>query len=246
VCLLPANESARDADWMRAVAAEMNLSETAFLIRRDDGSYDLRWFTPAVEVALCGHATLASSHVLWERGLLAASETARFHTKSGLLTATRLSDGRIELDFPARRSVPLSAPAGLAEALGAELLNVERSADDDLVEIASAEVLRSLRPDFAYLGRLPLRGVMVTARSDRAPYDFMCRFFAPAVGVDEDPVTGSAHCCLAPYWSARLGKTTMLSYQASARGGVVQVEVRGERVGLTGRAITVLDGELRV
>ncbi len=247
VCLLPA---AREPSWMADVAREMNLSETAFLARRPDGSYDLRWFTPAVEVALCGHATLASAHVLWERGILGPTDTARFHTRSGLLTAARVPGpegaGLIELDFPARPSVPMAVPAGLAEALGAAVLHVGRSADDDLVLVGAEETVRALRPDFAALARLPVRGVMVTARAAAGPYDFVSRFFAPAVGIDEDPVTGSAHCCLAPFWGERLGKTEMLAYQASARGGVLRLALRGDRVGLAGRAVTVLDGALRV
>ena len=244
VCLLP---GPRDPAWMSAVAREMNLAETAFLVRRPDRSYDLRWFTPAVEVRLCGHATLASAHVLWERGLLASTEVAKFHTLSGTLTATRMSDGLIELDFPARPSTPIPPPEGLAEALGAPMLQVRQSADDDLVEVASEAIVRGLTPDFAAVLRaLPVRGVMVTARAAQGPYDFVSRFFAPNVGVNEDAVTGSAHCCLAPFWSERLGKREMLAYQASARGGVVRVAVRGERVGLGGRAITVLEGELRV
>jgi predicted PhzF superfamily epimerase YddE/YHI9 len=243
VCLLPA---AREAPWMAAVAAEMNLSETAFLVPSAGGSYDLRWFTPTVEVALCGHATLASAHVLWERGLLAPSTAARFHTKSGLLTATRAPDGLIELDFPARPSMPAAVPEGLVEVLGEPVLHVGRSADDNLVELASEAAVRRVKPDFKRLAALPVRGVIVTARAAEGPFDFVSRFFAPAAGVDEDPVTGSAHCCLAPFWGERLGKTEMLAYQASARGGVVRVAVRGDRVGLGGRAITVLDGELRV
>jgi PhzF family phenazine biosynthesis protein len=243
VCLLPAP---RDEAWMADVAREMNLAETAFVAPRADGSFDLRWFTPVVEVALCGHATLASAHVLWERGILGPADVARFHTKSGLLTATRTADGLIELDFPARLSTPMPVPEGLADTLGAEVLHTRRSADDDLVEVASEEIVRALRPDFARLAKLPVRGVMVTARAAHPPYDFVSRFFAPAVGIDEDSVTGSAHCCLAPFWSERLGKTEMLAYQASARGGVVRVLCRGDRVGLAGRAITVLDGELRV
>ena len=243
VCLLP---TARDDAWMADVAREMNLSETAFLVPRADGSHDLRWFTPAVEVRLCGHATLASAHVLWERGLLAATETARFHTKSGLLTATRSPDGLIELDFPSRPSTSMATPEGLAEALGVPVLQVRSSADDDLVEVATEVQVRALRPSFAQLARIPVRGVMVTARSEDPAFDFVSRFFAPTVGVDEDPVTGSAHCCLAPFWGERLGKTRMVAYQASARGGVVRVEVVGDRVKLGGRGITVLDGELRV
>ena len=243
VCLLPA---AREQPWMAAVAGEMNLSETAFLAPRADGSYDLRWFTPTVEVALCGHATLASAHVLWERGLLPPDAVARFHTKSGLLTATRAPDGFIELDFPARPSTPMDVPDGLAEALGERVLHVGRSADDELVEVASEAAVRRLNPDLRRLAALPVRGVIVTARAAEGRFDFVSRFFAPAAGVDEDPVTGSAHCCLAPFWGHRLGKTEMLAYQASARGGVVRVVLRGDRVGLGGRAITVLDGELRV
>jgi PhzF family phenazine biosynthesis protein len=243
VCLLA---EARDERWMASVAAEMNLSETAFLVRRADGSYDLRWFTPVVEVALCGHATLASAHALWERGLLAPGEAARFHTRSGLLGAARSPDGLIELDFPSRPSEPIPTPEGLAEALGEPVLHVGRSADDEIVELADEAAVRRLAPDFARLARVPVRGVIVTARSDGAPYDFVSRFFGPRVGVDEDPVTGSAHCCLAPFWGERLGKTEMLAYQASKRGGVVRVRRAGDRVKLGGRAVTVLEGELRV
>jgi PhzF family phenazine biosynthesis protein len=244
VCLLP---EPRDTAWMAAVAREMNLSETAFLVRRSDRSYDLRWFTPTVEVPLCGHATLASAHVLWERGLIDAAEEAVFHTRSGRLSAVRRPDGFIELDFPARRSTPAPAPEGLAEALGAAVVHAERVAEDYLVEVASEEVVRSLRPDFRRLASLPLRVVSVTARPAAAtPHDFVSRFFAPGSGIDEDPVTGSAHCVLGPFWGARLGKTEMSAYQASARGGVVVVRLRGDRVGLAGRAVTVLDGELRV
>ncbi len=184
--------------------------------------------------------------MLWERGLLAPDAVARFHTKSGLLTATRAPDGFIELDFPARPSTPMDVPDGLAEALGERVLHVGRSADDELVELASEAAVRRLKPDIERLAALPVRGVIVTARATEGPFDFVSRFFAPAAGVDEDPVTGSAHCCLAPFWGDRLGKTEMLAYQASARGGVVRVVLRGDRVGLGGRALTVLDGELRV
>jgi predicted PhzF superfamily epimerase YddE/YHI9 len=245
VCILPSAAS-RDAAWMADVAREMNLSETAFLARRTDGSYDLRWFTPKVEVSLCGHATLASAHVLWERGLLAPGEAARFHTKSGLLGASRASDGLIELDFPARPSTAVPVPPGLAEALGEEVLHVGQSADDELVELASEAAVRRLAPDFARLAAVPVRGVIATARSETAPYDFISRFFAPRVGIDEDPVTGSAHCVLAPFWGARLGKTEMLGLQASPRQGVVRVRLAGDRVKLGGTAVTVLEGELRI
>jgi PhzF family phenazine biosynthesis protein len=240
VCPLP---EARSEAWMADVAREMNLSETAFLVRRADGAFDLRWFTPAAEVALCGHATLASAHVLWETGVLAAGETARFQTKSGLLTAERLADGLIELDFPARPAEEAPAPDGLAEALGAPARFVGRSALDYLVELASEEAVRDLKPDVRRLLPLPVRGVIVTARGSGG-VDFVSRFFAPRVGVDEDPVTGSAHTSLTPHWAARLGKTEMVGYQASARGGVVRVRLVGDRVKLGGRAVMILRGDL--
>jgi predicted PhzF superfamily epimerase YddE/YHI9 len=248
VVLLPAHREPahQEAAWMADVAMEMNLSETAFLVRRADGAFDLRWFTPAVEVALCGHATLASAHVLWETGALAPGELARFHTKSGLLTAARLADGRIELDFPACVAVSEPPPAGLAAALGADLLYAGRNVDDYLVEVASEAVVRGLRPTHRDLGMLGVRGVIVTARAQGGGFDFVSRFFAPGAGIDEDPVTGSAHCALAPHWGKILGKTEMVGYQASKRGGVVHVRLEGDRVKLAGKAITVLAGELRV
>jgi PhzF family phenazine biosynthesis protein len=243
VCILtkPGSEAC-DAAWMQNVAREMNLSETAFLHRQEDG-FSLRWFTPALEVELCGHATLASAHVLYETGLLAADEQARFHTLSGLLTAER-SGREIELDFPATPPQAVSAPQGLIEALGVEPKYVGASSFDYLVEVASEDVVRGLKPDFAPLKALASRGVMVTSTASTEGYDFVSRFFAPGAGIDEDPVTGSAHCCLGPFWHERLGKDEMLAYQASARGGVVRVWVQGERVRLGGRAVTVLRGEL--
>lgn len=241
VCLL---ESPAPADWMQRVAAEMNLSETAFLVPRADG-FDLRWFTPATEVELCGHATLASAHVLWEIGGLGLDQTARFHTRSGLLTAER-EGAWIVLDFPATPPEPAEAPPGLIEALGVEPQRVARSRFDYLVEVAGEEIVRGLKPDSRALSRVPARGVIVTARSEEEEVDFVSRFFAPTVGVDEDPVTGSAHCSLAPYWRARLGRDALVGYQASARGGLVRVRVEGERVRLAGQAVTVLQGELLV
>ncbi|HVR95118.1 MAG TPA: PhzF family phenazine biosynthesis protein [Thermoanaerobaculia bacterium] len=244
VCLLP---QPRDDGWMQRVAREMNLSETAFLVPCE-GEYGLRWFTPAVEVELCGHATLASAHVLWETGHLAPDTTARFHTKSGLLTAHRLPEGWIELDFPAKPVQEVTDwPAGLAEALGVEPRFVGRSQFDYLLEAASEEEVRAIRPDFGQLRTLPVRGVIVTARASDASeggFDVVSRFFAPGAGVDEDPVTGSAHCTLGPYWAARLGKDELLAYQASNRGGAVRVRVVGERVRLGGQAVTVLRGQL--
>ncbi|PYJ99636.1 MAG: oxidoreductase [Verrucomicrobia bacterium] len=239
VCLLPAP---RDEAWMQNVAREMNLSETAFL-HRERADWRLRWFTPAVEVALCGHATLASAHILWETGQLSPGETARFQTKSGLLTAARNGSG-IELNFPAKIAGPAEKPQGLAEALGVKPLFVGRSAFDYLVEIDSATTVRAMKPNFARLGELPVRGVIVTSRSDRPEFDFVSRFFAPASGVNEDPVTGSAHCTLGPFWQGRLNKSEFIAYQASARGGVVKVRVADNRVFLAGNAVTVLRGEL--
>jgi predicted PhzF superfamily epimerase YddE/YHI9 len=239
VCVLP--DPKEDA-WMQSVAAEMNLSETAFLHEQADG-FRLRWFTPAVEVELCGHATLASAHILWETGRLGRHEPARFHTLSGLLTAGCRGEA-IEMDFPATPDGPAAAPAGLAEILGAKIINFRSSRFDHLVELESEAVVRALRPDFTRLKSVPVRGVMVTSRAASPGFDFVSRFFGPAVGIDEDPVTGSAHCCLGPYWSKRLGKTEMLAYQASRRGGTVGVTVMGDRVRLRGRAVTVLAAEL--
>jgi len=240
VCVLPAP---RPDAWMRSVAREMNLSETAFLVRGDDG-FSLRWFTPAVEVDLCGHATLASAHVLWEDGHLSAGAEARFHTRSGLLTA-RPRGAWIEMDFPATPEQAAAPPAGLLEALGVEALYVGRNEFDYLVEVASETAVREARPNFSALAKVEARGIIVTAPASTAGFDFVSRFFAPAVGIDEDPVTGSAHCCLGPYWSRRLGRTEFTALQTSARGGVVRVAVvAGERVMLGGQAVTVLRGEL--
>lgn len=239
VCMLP---EPADEGWMQNVAGEMNLSETAFLVRHGDG-FNLRWFTPAVEVDLCGHATLASAHVLWEEGHLNSGEIARFHTRSGLLTAERQGDW-IELNFPATLEEPATAPPNLVEALGVTPKYIGRNKFDYLVEVESEAIVRNLRPNFALLETVPVRGVIVTSRASAREYDFVSRFFAPGSGVAEDPVTGSAHCCLGPFWSARLGKSEFVAYQASARGGVVRVRVSGDRVYLGGQAITVMRGEL--
>jgi PhzF family phenazine biosynthesis protein len=240
VCVLPAP---RDEAWMQLVAREMNLSETAFLVRRGDGSYDLRWFTPAVEVDLCGHATVASAHVLWQDGHLPASETARFHTKSGLLTAARDGDW-IELDFPATPAEPAEPPAGLIDAIGARPTFCGKTRFDYLLELDSEATVRALAPDMSLLKTLPVRGVMVTSRASSDGFDYVLRFFGPGAGVDEDPVTGSAQCALGPYWQAKLGKDELLAYQASARGGVLRVRPRGDRVRIAGKAVTTLAGEL--
>jgi PhzF family phenazine biosynthesis protein len=242
VCVLA---ETRSDVWLAAVAREMNLSETAFVQARGE-DWALRWFTPAVEVELCGHATLAAAHVLWEDGRAAAERAIVFHTRSGALSATRVDGAAIALDFPASPAVPVPAPAGLAAALGAEPRRVGRSRFDLLVELGDEAAVRGLAPDIAALARMDARGIIVTAAAEAAggDYDFVSRFFAPAVGVDEDPVTGSAHCVLGPYWAERSGRDEVVGYQASARGGTVRVQVRGERVTLIGRAVTVLRAEL--
>ncbi|MBL8749109.1 MAG: PhzF family phenazine biosynthesis protein [Planctomycetes bacterium] len=241
VCLLDQNRPAR---WMQAVAAEMNLSETAF-VRPIAKGFSLRWFTPKVEVDLCGHATLAAAHVLWSERIAKKGAALRFTTRSGVLTAAR-SGGSIELDFPARTARPCERPAGLGRALGAAPRAVAKNQDDLVVELGSERAVRALRPDFALLAALPVRGVAVTARSSDRRFHFVSRFFAPRVGVDEDPVTGSAHCALAPWWAERLGKTAMKGRQLSARGGVVEVRLDGDRVVLRGAAVTVVRGQLVV
>ena len=242
VCLL--GDAHRDDAWMQNVAAEMNLSETAF-VRRQDGDWSLRWFTPTIEVALCGHATLASAQALFEEGSLVPGGTAAFHTKSGLLTARHAGE-LIELDLPAKVAKRSEPPDGLIEALGAHPVSVARNEFDCLVEMATEDDVRALKPDHAMLRRIPVRGVIVTSRASTKGFDFVSRFFAPGSGVDEDPVTGSAHCALAPYWAPRLGKEDFVAFQASPRGGVLRVTLAGDRVRLAGRVITVLRGELKV
>jgi PhzF family phenazine biosynthesis protein len=240
VCVLP---EWRPDEWLRYVAREMNLSDTAFLVRRDD-EFDLRWLTPSVEVDLCGHATIASAHVLWEDGHLPASAQARFHTRSGLLTADRRGEW-IELDFPVNEAVAAEPPSSLLPALGVTVpVAVMKNVFDYLVEVQSETELRALRPDHASLRRIPVRGVIVTARPASPAFDFVSRFFAPGAGIDEDPVTGSAHTALGPYWGAKLGKTKMTAYQASARGGVVRLRLAGDRIVLGGQAVTVMQATL--
>lgn len=230
VCVL---QSEAPEGWMQSVASEMNLSETAFLVPEGEGT-KIRWFTPRVEVALCGHATLASAHALWEKQ---PGRELRFASQSCPLSAERLEDGWIRLNFPATLAELAEPPAGLLEALGCTPRWVGRSRHDYLVQLDHEGEVRELQPDLSALGRLPVRGIIVTAPGE--DYDFVSRFFAPAAGVPEDPVTGSAHCALAPFWAQRLGKTRMLAYQASQRGGRLRVEARGERVYLEGQAVTV-------
>jgi PhzF family phenazine biosynthesis protein len=228
--------------WMQRVAAEMNLSETAFVHARE-GRWCLRWFTPTVEVDLCGHATMAAAHTLWETGRATPAEPLVFHTRSGALTV--FSEGALcRMDFPALPVVPTPGPADLPEALGAVPMWVGTNGMDLFVELVDEGSVRCLRPDLGRLSRYPVRGVIVTARS--ASVDFVSRFFAPASGVPEDPVTGSAHGALGPYWAEKLGRTELVGLQVSARGGRVQVGVRGDRVLLGGSAVTILRGELDV
>ena len=242
VCVL---DRAADEAWMKDVAREMNLSETAFLhpLNEDSSLFALRWLTPSVEVDLCGHATLASAHVLWESGRLGPHEVARFSTRSGILAAKKAGE-RIEMDFPALATTETDPPEGLAEALGSPFVRVASTRMDLLVELKSEQAVRSLRPDLTRLARLPVRGVIVTSLSTSAGQDFVSRFFAPQSGVPEDPVTGSAHCALAVYWGERTGRDEMVGYQASARGGFVGVRREGDRVILGGRAVTTLKGEI--
>jgi PhzF family phenazine biosynthesis protein len=248
VCLL--EEQDADPGWMQRVAAEMNLSETAFLRPGPEpGSYGLRWFTPTVEVELCGHATLASAHVLWTEGRVEAGRPIRFDTASGDLAARAAGDGTIWLDLPATPAEPAEPPDGLLEALGGGPVRwVGRGRFDYLVELADETAVRGLAPDLRRLGRLSSLGVIVTAKADGAAgpgsCDFVSRYFAPAAGIDEDPVTGAAHCTLGPFWAARLGRDELTGFQASARGGLVQVRPEGDRVRLGGRAVTVLRGRL--
>ena len=249
VCLL---DSPRTEEWMQLVASEMNLSETAFVKARAGGAdgFDLRWFTPVIEVSLCGHATLASAHALWESGALLVTEEAKFHTLSGVLKARHAGDV-IELDFPAIPTEAAQLPSQLGEALGNVGIREVRmtpprgSKDRDyLIEVESEEAVRNLKPDFAIIRKSVPAGVIVTARSSGSPYHFVSRYFAVYAGIDEDPVTGAAHCSLTPYWSERLEKTEMTAYQASARGGVVGVRLGNGRVYLYGQATTVLDGKI--
>jgi PhzF family phenazine biosynthesis protein len=230
---------------MQHIAREMNLSETAFLLRRPDGSYDLRWFTPTIEVALCGHATLAATQALLENGQIQVGQIVQFHTKSGVLQAKHDGDW-IELDFPATIAEACDAPPGLTDALGVTAVHVAKSRFDYLVEVPDEAAVRSATPDHGQLRALPVRGVMITSAASTPGVDFVSRFFAPGSGIDEDPVTGSAHCALTPFWSQRLGKAELVAHQLSPRGGVLRLRLDGDRVHLAGQAVTVLRGEILV
>jgi PhzF family phenazine biosynthesis protein len=239
VCILP---EPRAETWMQNVAREMNLSETAFLHRHEDG-FSLRWFTPTVEVDLCGHATLASAHILCEMGYLKLVEQAHFFTRTGLLTAEHKND-RIDLNFPSEPEVQVNPPSGLVKALGVEPKYIGKNRFDYLVEVDSERTVRNISPGFSLLKRIPCRGVIVTSLADSKEFDLVSRFFAPSVGINEDPVTGSAHCCLGPFWKKRLNKNEFVAYQASSRGGVIWVRLNGERVYLGGQTVTVMCGEI--
>jgi PhzF family phenazine biosynthesis protein len=241
-------DSPRDTAWLQAVAGEMNLSETAFLLRRDDGHFDLRWFTPAVEVTLCGHATLASAYALWSTGRAATDAPIVFETLSGALTARPEANGTITIDLPARAVTPATLADGVAAALGVEPRAVHAArkgpgGTDYIVEAADEASVVAARPDFGPLKAVD-GGIILTARASTAGWDFVSRYFVPAFGIDEDPVTGSAHCALATYWAERLGKTSLTARQVSKRGGTLQVRLAGDRVHLSGHAVTVLSGEL--
>ncbi len=239
VCIL---EKAADEKWMQDVALEMNLSETAFLYPVENG-YDLRWFTPVAEVDLCGHATLATAHVLFLDKHVSKDTTISFHTRSGELKVSR-DEELIYLDFPALPPERCIAPEGLLEALGVDSTNIYKSKFDLLVEVDSEDEIKKLEPDFTALAKCEARGVIVTAKA-KSKFDFISRFFAPAFGINEDPVTGSAHCVLAPYWSKKLGKENLFAYQASSRGGEVRLEMKGDRVILGGQAVITLRGVLK-
>ncbi|NPV56021.1 MAG: PhzF family phenazine biosynthesis protein [Anaerolineae bacterium] len=240
VCLL--QQPMPDA-WQLDLAREMNLSETAFLQRRTDG-WGLRWFTPQVEVELCGHATLASAHILWETGHCRRDEIIHFHTLSGELTAGWV-DGWIELDLPLRQVTEAPLPEAILQALrGLPVLFAGRSGENYFIETASQADVLAVQPDFALLLTQPGHGLIVTARSEQPGVDFVSRYFAPWVGIPEDPVTGSAHCSLAPYWETRLGRSPLAARQVSARGGSLRVTCRGERVAVQGQAVTVIAGSI--
>lgn len=240
VCL---PDTVRDDAWMQQVAAEMNLAETAFVSQGTGDAFVLRWFTPTTQMNLCGHATLAAAHLLWTEGRVPANQTIAFDTHSGRLTASQRGD-LIELDFPAEPATEEAPPANIAEVLGEEPLWFGRNRLDYIAELRSEAGLRAIMPRMDLIAEYPVRGLIVTTRSTGGEYDFVSRFFAPRVGIPEDPVTGSAHCCLGPFWAGRLNKTTLVGYQASARGGVVRVALEGTRVMLRGHAVTVHRGTL--
>lgn len=240
VCLL---DRARSVEWMQALATELSLPATVFVLEASDG-FDVRWFSPLAELALCGHGTLAAAHALWETARLPRENSARFMTRSGPLVATS-GDGWIAIDLPAEPATATAAPIGLLDAVGAKARWVGRNRLDYVIEVDDEAAVRAVAPDLGALAAIETRGVIVTARASTPGVDFVSRFFAPRVGIPEDAVTGSAHCCLAPFWAARLGTSRLTARQLSARGGVVRARLDGDRVVLSGQAVTVLSGELR-
>ena len=241
VCLLPGPAAPA---WMAAVAREMSLPATVFVHTSPDG-FGIRWFTATTELQLCGHGTLAAAHVLYETGWLRPGDAAHFHSPNGALSADRAGEW-ITLDFPAIAEQRIEPPPGLLEALGVEATYVGRGRLDCLVEVADETIVRHVEPDLDRLRRVPTRGVIVTSRSATADRDFVSRFFAPSTGINEDFVTGSAHCCLAPFWARRLGRTSMVAHQLSSRGGLLKLTVDGDRVRISGQAVTVVRGELTI
>jgi PhzF family phenazine biosynthesis protein len=241
VCIL---SGPAESSWMQSIARKINVSETAFFYRKSDG-FNLRWFSPLVEVDLCGHGTLAVTHVLREQGYFTGQSTARFRTRSGLLTA-RLQGEWIELDFPSLPQHETAPPVELREALGVPMTYVGTDGDDYLVELDSEDAVRTLRPNVSMLSHIQARAIIVTSQASSSGYDFVSRVFAPRLGIDEDPVTGSAHCCLGPFWMAKLRKEELIAYQASSRGGVLRLRMNGERLSLSGKAVTVAEHRLEV
>ncbi|MBK8549707.1 MAG: PhzF family phenazine biosynthesis protein [Ignavibacteria bacterium] len=242
VCLL---QNDLDDSILQKIAAEMNLSETAFVKKLNEG-FSLRWFTPVTEVELCGHATLSSAHILWQEGILNPEEEAVFHTVfKGILTAKKAGD-EIELNFPANPPFQSEQNEELEKALGIKPVNLETTDHHYILELDSETIVKNVRPDFNLLNKLEKYGTIITAKAEKNDYDFVSRFFAPAKGINEDPVTGSAHCVLAPYWSKKLNKKSMKAYQTSQRGGYLNVTMEGDRVLIAGKAVTVLKGELLI
>jgi PhzF family phenazine biosynthesis protein len=241
VCLL---SGVKDSEWMQRIAKEVNLPVTAFIHLHND-EWQLRWFTPSIEIPICGHGTLASSFFLWEKGYVPRNEAIVYQTKSGLLTA-KFVDGMVQLEFPSLMEQETAAPDLLIKALGVVPTYVGQNKWDYLVEVQSEEIVRNLKPDIDLIAQLPTRGVIVTSRSNLNEYDFVSRFFSPAQGLDEDYVTGSAHCCLGPYWESKLDKNICIAYQASERGGLVKVEVAEDTVKLSGHAVTIFEGNLTI
>jgi len=239
VCLLGEE---KDDNWLLSMAAEMNLSETAYLWKLKNG-YQLRWFTPTTEVDLCGHATLASAHILWETGRLGIDNLAEFSTLSGVLRAERKGDW-MELNFPAEPEQFANIPPELSQALKILPEYYGKNRMDGLVLLKSEEEVLNLQPDFETLSKIEVRGIIATAPSSSKDFDFVSRFFAPRFGIEEDPVTGSAHCCLGPFWGKRLQKKELIARQLSSRGGIVRMTLEENRVVLAGKAVTVFNGEL--